>query len=200
MPKPISVRPGETFGRLAILREEISKVMPSGLKARQFWCRCECGTVRLVLLTNLRCGRTLSCGCLNAELRLQRNSSPEHLERMHQARRTHGLTRHPLTSTWHNMISRCENPDNHAYRLYGARGITVCPAWHDLAVFIADIERLIGPRPGGTFPSGKYEYSLDRIDNNGNYEPGNVRWATAVEQRTNQRPKTSADPTTGCAA
>jgi len=76
------------------------------------------------------------------------------------------------------MIHRCENPTDSRYKSYGARGITVCERWHDIRLFVQDIE-LLGPRPKG--------YSMDRIDNDGNYEPGNIRWASASEQNKNRR-------------
>lgn len=87
--------------------------------------------------------------------------------------------RHPLASTWGNMRYRCENPNCHAWENYGGRGIKVCERWRDFASFVEDVERLLGPRPEGM--------TLDRIDTNGNYEPGNVKWSTAVEQRANRR-------------
>jgi hypothetical protein len=77
--------------------------------------------------------------------------------------------------TWTGMIQRCTNPRAFNFRHYGGRGITVCQRWFEFEAFLADV----GIRPDGT--------SLDRINNDGNYEPGNVRWATASEQRTNQR-------------
>jgi hypothetical protein len=93
---------------------------------------------------------------------------------------THGLTRtHPLYSTWGNMMTRCYNPKFKQFKDYGGRGIYVCDRWHDAAAFIGDIERLIGPRPKGK--------TLDRIDNNGPYAPGQVRWATYQEQTRNSR-------------
>jgi hypothetical protein len=88
--------------------------------------------------------------------------------------RVHGLSKHPLYGTWTGMIDRCEKPRNHAFHRYGGRGIQVCERWHDVRLFIEDIERLLGPRPQGK--------TLDRIDNDGGYEPGNVRWATPLEQ------------------
>jgi hypothetical protein len=94
---------------------------------------------------------------------------------------THGLTRHELYGTWVAMLHRCEDPDWKAYQHYGGRGIKVCEAWHDVAVFIADIESAIGPRPSGL--------TLDRIDNDRGYEPGNVQWATRSQQTRNQRPR-----------
>ena len=91
----------------------------------------------------------------------------------------HGLSKHPLYSTWRNMLSRCENPADLSYRNWGARGIAVCPQWHDVVAFITWMEANLGLRPPGMV--------LDRIDNDGNYEPGNIRWATPAVQRANQR-------------
>jgi hypothetical protein len=76
------------------------------------------------------------------------------------------------------MLARCENPRHIGYRYYGAKGIRVCEQWRDVSIFIADIERLLGHRPE--------KMSLDRINCKGNYEPGNVRWATAAEQVANR--------------
>jgi hypothetical protein len=86
------------------------------------------------------------------------------------------------------MLARCEHPAATGYRNYGGRGIQVCERWHDARNFIADIEAEIGLRPEGRYPSGRFVYSLDRKDNSGNYEPGNVRWAPWDVQRANQRP------------
>jgi hypothetical protein len=103
--------------------------------------------------------------------------------------RTHGLANHPLYATWNQIVQRCENPAHSQYKNYGGRGIKVCERWHDVRLFIQDIEREIGPRPPGT--SGRVRqhplYTINRIDNNGNYEPGNVEWATAKQQKANQR-------------
>lgn len=108
---------------------------------------------------------------------------------------SHGLSRHPLYQTHRGMMDRCYNPDAESYGWYGARGITVCPEWHDVAAFIAWIEAEIGPRPDGC--------TLDRWpDNNGNYAPGNVRWADPEEQGRNRRDNLllTLDGVTRCAA
>lgn len=109
---------------------------------------------------------------------------------------THGLSRHPLYSVWAQMIARCENPQNREYHGYGGRGIAVCDEWHDVTAFIAWIETSIGPRPDGTTGTKRRMpvYTLDRIDNGGNYEPGNVRWATRSEQMANARRRPVTKP------
>ena len=86
----------------------------------------------------------------------------------------HKLSSHPLYHTWENIRQRCNNPNHTAYKWYGARGIRMCERWNNFRDFVADV----GDRPEGT--------TLDRFpDNNGNYEPGNVRWATQTEQIRN---------------
>jgi hypothetical protein len=92
--------------------------------------------------------------------------------------RTHGLSKHPLYGCWAAMMSRCCSQANRSYHRYGGRGVTVCLEWQDRLAFIEWIEANLGPRPAGK--------SLDRIDNDGNYEPGNVRWATVRQQSDNQ--------------
>lgn len=84
--------------------------------------------------------------------------------------------------SWRSMCARCANPKNNRYYLYGGRGITVCARWHTFEKFLADM---------GERPEGK---TLDRLDLNGNYEPGNCRWATAKEQAANRRPRRALMP------
>lgn len=91
---------------------------------------------------------------------------------------THGLTNHPLYSIWKGVMHRCYHKTHTSYRYYGKRGIKVCDEWHDPPTFIRDIERILGSRPEGL--------SLDRINNDGNYEPTNVRWSTYSEQGFNR--------------
>ena len=108
----------------------------------------------------------------------------------------HGLSGHPLYPVWYQMMRRCYNPESRAYRWYGGRGIKVCGRWHDVKFFIEDIEAEIGPKPPYGPPSPwslimnrrQPVYTLDRWpDNSGDYKPGNVRWATWLEQRHNQQ-------------
>jgi hypothetical protein len=94
-----------------------------------------------------------------------------------------GVTNHPLHVVYTEMIARCERPTHKRYADYGGRGITVDRKWrNNFWWFVEDV----GPRPEGVGPSGRSLYSLDRIDNDGNYEPGNVRWATYAEQASNR--------------
>lgn len=97
---------------------------------------------------------------------------------------THGLSKHEHYARWYNMNYRCNNPNDPGYRNYGGRGITVCDDWHQnnpsgCQNFITYVEENLAPLPEG--------YSLDRIDNDGNYEPGNIQWASQSEQNRNQR-------------
>ena len=85
-------------------------------------------------------------------------------------------TRHPLWVIWHGMMQRCSNPNRKDYKYYGERGISVCDRWKTLRNFTDDM----GPRP-------TLKHSIDRVDNSGNYEPGNCRWATKTEQSNNSR-------------
>jgi len=135
-----------------------------GKKRRQYYCRCQCGTERIVLGTNLQQGLSKSCGCYQKE-------NPGHFK--------HGHTKkNYATSTyyiWAEMIQRCFTPTHKRFNDYGGRGITVCNRWRDFQNFLSDM---------GEKPESK---SLDRMDNNGNYEPGNCRWATKDEQINNTR-------------
>lgn len=123
--------------------------------------------------------------CANEAKRHYAVTKPETKRRWYQAHREHDIQRRhkqhvadPERRVWLNMKRRCLISNDYSYRWYGARGITVCERWSSsYEAFLEDV----GRRPNA-------EYSLDRIDNDGNYEPGNVRWATKSEQRRNQRP------------
>jgi hypothetical protein len=161
---------GQCFGRLAVVGRAPRDPSKPG---RSLWiCRCDCGSMAVVLSYCLSRGHTRSCGCLNQERRT---------ERLVRQSLKHGHTRnghrHPLYSTWSGMRSRCNDSNSARFPLYGARGIRVSERWDDFTTFIADV----GPKPS-------LRHSLDRIDNEGDYEPSNVRWATPHEQRVNQRP------------
>jgi hypothetical protein len=162
------VFPGDRYGRLVVLRETektaASFSLPTG--RRVVVCQCDCGVQVPVVLRDLRRDATASCGCLARELSAARMT-------------VHGMEKHPLYKSWYQMLQRCLNPASLAYPGYGGRGIRVCDRWLDVRVFVADIERWLGPRPEGM--------TLDRMQNDHDYRLDNVRWADYRQQRANQR-------------
>ncbi len=150
---------GHVYGRLTIVGDAPSR----GDKRRYVRCLCSCGNEKIADLQNLRAGWTSSCGCWHDE-------SPALLFR------THGRSKTPEYGIWSQMKNRCTKPKVRDYPRYGGRGITVCERWlHSFENFIADV----GARPSPA-------HTIDRINNDGNYEPGNVRWVTGVAQNQNK--------------
>lgn len=149
---------GKTFGRLIVLEDRGSQ---HG-KGKKYLCKCSCGADKVALQSRLLRGETKSCGCLRRELASTRGIK-------------HGLSSHRLYKTWNSMMQRCCDPTHYAYNRYGGRGITVCQRWHDVRAFIQD-------NNGSALPG----LSIDRIDNDGNYEPGNCRWVQPFVQNANR--------------
>lgn len=128
---------------------------------KRLWrVKCACGVETTKVASSVRTGRTTSCGCA-----ARKGSNIRHGQRYH-----------PLYSTWCNMKARCDNVNHPSYKNYGGRGITYDSAWSDFSSFLEDVGN--PPFEGAT---------LDRIDNDGNYCAGNVRWADRVTQRRNSR-------------
>ena len=161
--KPRTIQMGDRNGRL-VVTSYVPANKSLGRKEGHVGAECDCGAAHQVLICNWR--RTFSCGCLRVMLRRIQST-------------THGMKGTPEYQAWQGMKNRCYRKKTWNYSNYGGRGVTVCDAWREsFEAFYKDV----GPRP---FP----EYSLDRIDNNGNYEPGNMRWTTAKVQANNRRPR-----------
>lgn len=167
--KPAEIT-GKQFGRLIAIRRAPSS---SGHGGAMWLCKCECGKKKIAALRHLRYGLIRSCGCLRIETQKAAKSHGYFLN---------GQKSTPTYNSWAGMRARCGNDGNQDYRNYGGRGIKVCDRWDKFENFLSDM----GEKPSSA-------YSLDRIDNEGNYTPKNCRWATSKEQCANRRLKQLRD-------
>ncbi len=151
---------GLKFGRLTVI--ELAENATHG-QPRRWKCLCECGKISIVATTELTRGKTKSCGCLNVDKLFK-----------------HGMKNTSIYHRWKDIKQRCFNPNCKSYPNYGGRGITICDEWkNDFLAFYNYVSMLEH--------FGEEGYTLDRIDNNGNYEPSNLRWTDRKTQRINQR-------------
>ncbi len=157
LPRRVLDLTGRSFGRLEVMSFAGTR------RGNAFWiCHCRCGREETVSAPHLKSGCTRSCGCLAAESR--------------PANFRHGMSNSYLHSVWRDMRNRCSNPRHQAYSCYGGRGILVCSRWDSFEAFVEDV---------GDRPSDRHQ--LDRIDNDGHYNPGNVRWVVCQANNRNKR-------------
>ena len=161
----IQIPVSSVYGRLTVTGRA------PNIGTRAAWiCRCDCGNVVVVSGSALRRRNNRSCGCLVRDRKRKHGEATD----------TNGPTREYLA--WQNMKARCYYPKSPGFKHWGGRGIIVCERWReDFKNFLSDMSRC------------PPNFTLDRINSNGNYEPGNCRWATRKEQIRNQRPRTSEE-------
>lgn len=157
----IAIPAGARFGSWTVVERVASTA------GATYVCRCDCGRSQVVKAARLRIGRSSAC------------RSCAHKDDFSRARGLLARSRHPLFNCWSSMHERCYNPSAPNYRNYGGRGIRVCDEWHGAEGFWRFVEHM-GPKPTRL-------HSIDRIDNDGSYEPCNVRWATSKQQGSNRR-------------
>lgn len=155
---------GQYFGRLRVIDRAPTRKTPSGQYIAMFHCECRCRKHVIVQARSLRDGKTQSCGCI-------------HSEKVRALKTSHGGSYTPLYAVFKAMHQRCENPNDHSYKWYGARGISVCDTWKDFKVF----------QQWALVSGYKKGLTIERKNGDGNYCPENCAWITIQEQQKNRR-------------
>lgn len=157
----------EIYGNLKILSKEPSLKDKWGTRVI-VKCQCDCGNIKTYRLSDLKSGKTQSCGCFHKKIVTKHNDA------------TKDRKYYYLYQTWAGMMKRCYNVKSKGYKLYGLRGIVVYEPFHEYSNFKEWVLSNLGDRPK--------DFSLDRLNSDGNYEPNNLRWADKLTQTKNRRP------------
>jgi len=164
---------GNRYGNLVV--KEVFYDLYSGVYRKFFWCTCDCGVTKRIRSDGLISGAVISCGCIHVK------RSATNCAKVGKTNIRHGMTYSHTHRSWSSMLARCKAGSLHPkHAAYSGRGITVCDRWKVFDNFLEDM---------GVRPEGK---TLDRINNDGNYEPSNCRWADAKTQSNNRRNSTHA--------
>jgi hypothetical protein len=164
------------------LQSGVHVMSPAGVSIHgksQWNCVCPCGKGFVALGSELRNNHTRSCGCYS-------RSGTFVTKHGHRSVTKGSNRQSPMYTLWINLRERCSNPEHPHYADYGGRGISYPQSWDSFENFLADILQTIGERPSLVAGYKRY-WSIDRIDNEGSYNPTNIRWANPHEQKTNQR-------------
>lgn len=152
------------YNKLTIISKPYLKPISNGKRCSFVKCICECGSTKEYKMSSLKSGNTKSCGCFKRY-------------RISQTHKKHGLKQHPIYLNWSNIKQRCFNKNNKNYNRYGGRGITICDEWKNNFKKFYDWAIDNGWKKG---------LEIDRIDNDGNYEPNNCKFSTRLEQNNNK--------------
>ena len=163
---------GNKYGRLTAKERVEDYILPSGRKCIMYKCVCECGNEVIVRATHLKDGNTKSCGCLSSEVHR------DLCKVLGEETYTHRMINTRIYRIWGNLVNRCVNINNPAYKNYGGRGISVCDEWkysfekfYDWAISSGYNDTL----------------TIDRINNDDGYYPENCRWVSRIQQGNNKR-------------